>query len=155
MVATNTVLLEKKADQLTAPAYLAKLMAIKVHFDQIRKGRVSLDDALTVSEQAAHFARGITLALKPGTKVKVRDLLQGMLAVSASSAVIVVAEGSAGSVPQFAILMNQRAREIALMRSRFRNPHGPPDPGQHVTMREMAILAAHLTRTYPECMVPG
>jgi D-alanyl-D-alanine carboxypeptidase (penicillin-binding protein 5/6) len=148
--ATNAVLFEKNADQLTAPASLAKLMTVEVLFDQIRKGRVSLDDAFTVSEQAGRFARGSTMAVKPGMQVSVRDLLQGMLVVSANNAAIVVAEGIAGSVPQFAALMNQRAREIGLTRSRFTNPHGLPDAGQHITMREMAILTAHLIRRYPE-----
>lgn len=148
--ATSKVLFEKNADQLTAPASLAKLMTVEVLLDQIRKGRVRLDDAFTVSEQAARFARGSTLALKSGTKVTVRDLLQGMLVASANNAAIVVAEGIAGSVPQFVILMNQRAHEIGLTRSRFTTPHGLPDQGQHVTMREMAALAAHLIRTYPE-----
>jgi D-alanyl-D-alanine carboxypeptidase (penicillin-binding protein 5/6) len=148
--ATRKVLFEKNADQLTAPASLAKLMTVEVLLDQIRKGRVRLDDAFTVSEQAARLARGATLTLKPETKVAVRDLLQGMLVVSANNAAIVVAEGIAGSVPPFAALMNLRAREIGLTRSRFTNPHGLPDPGQHVTMREMAALAAHLIRTYPE-----
>src|SRR4051812_12311152 len=66
---SNTVLFEKNADQLTAPASLAKLMTVEVLFDQIRKGRVSLDDAFTVSEQAARLARGASLELKSGIKV--------------------------------------------------------------------------------------
>ena len=148
--ATSKVLFEKNADQLTAPASLAKLMTVEVLFDQARKRRVSLDDVFTVSKQVGRFARGSTMALEPGSQVRVRDLLQGMLVVSANDAGLVVAEGIAGSVPQFAALMNQRAHEIGLVRSRFTNPHGLPDPGQHVTMREMAILAAHLIRTYPE-----
>ena len=80
--ATNTVLFGKNADQLTAPASLAKLMTVEVLFDQIHKNRVGLGDAFPVSEQAGRLARGSTLALKPGTKVTVRDLLQGMLVVS-------------------------------------------------------------------------
>lgn len=148
--ATSKVLFEKNADQLTAPASLAKLMTVEVLFDQIRKGRVSLGDAFTVSEQAAHYAHGATMALQPGAQVKVRDLLQGMLVASANNAAVVVAEGIAGSAPPFAALMNQRAREIGLTRSHFTNPHGLPDQGQRVTMREMAALAAHLIRTCPE-----
>ena len=148
--ATSKVLFEKNADQPTAPASLAKLMTVEALFDQARKGRVSLDDVFTVSEQAGRFARGSTMALEPGSQVRVRDLLLGMLVVSANNASIVVAERIAGSVPQFAALMNQRAREIGLTRSRFTNPHGLPDPGQNVTMRDMVILAAHLIRTYPE-----
>ena len=147
--ATSKVLFEKNADQLTAPASLAKLMTVEILLEHIRKGHIRLDDAFTVSEQAARLARGATMALLPGARVRVHDLLQGMLVISANNAAVVVAERIAASVPQFAALMNQRAREIGLTRSRFTNPHGLPDPGQHVTMREMAALAGHLIRTYP------
>ena len=147
--AINKVLFEKNADQLTAPASLAKLMTAEVLFSELTD-RISLDDAFTVSEQAGRFAHGSTMALKPGAKVSVRVLLQGMLVISANNAALVIAEGLAGSVPRFAALMNQRAREIGLTSSRFTNPHGLPDKGQHVTMGDMAILAGHLIRTYPE-----
>jgi D-alanyl-D-alanine carboxypeptidase (penicillin-binding protein 5/6) len=90
------------------------------------------------------------MPLRPGAKVKVRELLQGLLVASANNAAVVVAEGMAGSVPRFVALMNERAKAIGLVRSRFTNPHGLPDAGQWVTMREMALLAAHLIREYPE-----
>ena len=144
------ILLAKNADQDTAPASLVKLMTVEVLFNRIQKGGLSLDDSFTVSEQAARFARGSTMPLDAGAKVRVHDLLQGMLVASANNAAVVMAEGLAGSVPQFAVLMNERAREIGLTRSRFTNPHGLPEAGQRVTMRDMAVLAAHLIRTYPE-----
>ena len=147
--ATDKVLFEKNADQLTAPASLAKLMTAEVLFSQLKES-ISLNDAFTVSEQAGRFAQGSTMALKPGAKVSVRVLLQGMLVISANNAAVVIAEGLAGSIPRFSALMNHRAREIGMRRSRFTNPHGFPDPGQHVAMRDMTILAGHLIRTYPE-----
>ena len=127
---TKSTLFEKNADDLTPPASLAKLMSVEVAFDQIRKGQLSLDDEFTVSEQAAGFATGSVLSL-------------------------VVAEGIAGSVPKFVALMNERAKAVGLTKSRFTNPHGLPDAGQRVTMREMALLAAHLiwdTRNTTPCL---
>ena len=144
------VLFAKNADKPTAPASLAKLMTVEVLFDQIRKGRVSLDDAFAISDRAGQFAQGAGMALTPGARVKVRDLLRGALVISANNAAIAIAEGVAGSIPRFAALMNQRAKEIGLANSRFANPHGLSDPGQHVTMADMALLASHLIRTYPE-----
>ncbi|HZC84638.1 MAG TPA: D-alanyl-D-alanine carboxypeptidase family protein, partial [Rubrobacter sp.] len=147
---TKSTLLERNADELTAPASLAKLMTVEVIFDQIRRGRLSLENEFTASEAAGRFARGSTMPLRPGAKVKVRDLLQGLLVASANNAAVVVAEGMAGSVPRFVALMNERAKAIGLVRSRFTNPYGLPGAGQRVTMREMALLAAHLIREYPE-----
>jgi D-alanyl-D-alanine carboxypeptidase (penicillin-binding protein 5/6) len=146
----KSTLFEKNADDLTAPASLAKLMTVEVAFDQIRRAQLSLEDEFTVSEQAAGFATGSVLPLRPGAKVKVRDLMLGLLVASANNASLVVAEGIAGSVPEFVALMNERAKAVGLTKSRFTNPHGLPDAGQRVTMREMAILAAHLIREYPE-----
>jgi D-alanyl-D-alanine carboxypeptidase (penicillin-binding protein 5/6) len=147
---TGKVLFEKNADQPTAPASLAKLMTLEVVFDRLKTGRLSLDDMLTVSEHARRSAGGASMALKPGSKVGLRDLIQGMIVQSGNDASIVVAEGLAGSVPKFAAVMNGRAKEIGLDRSRFTNPHGLTEAGQSVTMRDMARLAAHLIREYPE-----
>ena len=151
---SGKVLFEKNADQPTAPASLAKLMTVEVVFDRLKRGRLSLDDRLTVSEHAHRWsgasAGGATLSLKPGSKVGLRDLIQGVIVQSGNDASIVVAEGVAGSVRNFAALMNERAKEIGLERSRFTNPHGLTDPGQTVTMRDMARLAAHLIREYPD-----
>ena len=147
---TGKVLFEKNADQPTAPASLAKLMTVEVVFDRLKTGRLNLDDAFTVSEHAHRSAGGATLSLKPGSKVGVRDLIQGMIVQSGNDASIVVAEGLAGSVQKFAVLMNGRAKEIGLEGSRFTNPHGLTEAGQTVTMRDMARLAAHLIREYPD-----
>lgn len=147
---TGKVLFAKNANAPTAPASLAKLMTVEVLFDRVRKGQVSLSDQFVISDHAGRFGQGSRMALTPGARVAVRDLLRGALVISANNAAIAIAEGIAGSIPRFAALMNQRAKEIGLANSRFANPHGLSDPGQHVTMADMALLASHLIRTYPE-----
>lgn len=147
---TGRVLLEKNADQPTAPASLAKLMTAAMAFEALQAGRVTPDTAFAVSETAAKAARGATMGLRAGERVAVRDLLPGIVVQSSNEAAIVLAEGLAGSVPAFAALMNRRAREIGLQDSHFTNPNGLPDPKQRVTMRDMAVLAAHLLREHPE-----
>ena len=147
---TNSTLFERNADELTAPASLVKLMTVEVIFDRIRRGRLSLEDEFTVSKEAGRFARGATMPLRPGAKVTLRDLLKGLIVTLVKNADVGAAEGIAGSVSRFAALMNERAKTVGLPRSRFTNPHGLPDAGQRVTMREMALLAAHLIREYPQ-----
>ena len=147
---TGQPVLAKNADQATAPASLAKLMTAAVVFDELKGGRLRLTDEFTVSESAARSARGSTMALRAGMRVGVGDLLQGLVVQSANDAAVVLAEGIAGSVSGFAGMMNERAREIGLRASRFANPHGLPAREQHVTMRDMALLAAHLIREHPD-----
>jgi D-alanyl-D-alanine carboxypeptidase (penicillin-binding protein 5/6) len=88
--------------------------------------------------------------LQPGEGVKVGDLIQGIAVQSGNDAAVTVAEGLAGTEEAFAERMNRRAKEIGVSDSHFVNPHDLPHPDEHVTMRDMARLAAHLIRTYPE-----
>ena len=149
-LATNQTLLAKNADEATAPASLAKLMTAAVLFRELNGGTVRLEDEFIVSQSAVKEVRGSTMRLRSGMRVKVSDLLQGLIVQSANDAAAVLAEESAGSVEAFVHRMNEYARAIGLSSSRFSNPHGLPGSGQTVTMREMALLAAHLIREYPE-----
>jgi D-alanyl-D-alanine carboxypeptidase (penicillin-binding protein 5/6) len=84
------------------------------------------------------------------SKIKVSDLLHGVIIQSANDGCIILAEGIAGSEEQFVRLMNGRAREIGLTQSNFTNPAGLPDPDMRVTARDLSKLAQHLIATYPE-----
>ena len=85
-----------------------------------------------------------------GSKVGIDDLIKGIIIQSGNDATIVVAEGMAGSVEAFAQRMDVEAVKIGLTHSHFTNPHGLPDPEQHVTMRDLTTLAAYLIRTFPD-----
>jgi serine-type D-Ala-D-Ala carboxypeptidase (penicillin-binding protein 5/6) len=151
---TGTVLLDKNADQPVPPASLTKLMTLEVLFHEIKDGRIKLEDTFTVSEHAwrtgGPSSGGSTMFLKPHAQVSVGDLIQGIAVQSGNDAAVVVAEGLAGSEAGFAAMMNRRAEAIGLRNSHFVNPHGLPSPDEHVTMRDMSVLAAHLIRTYPD-----
>ncbi len=148
--ATGRVLFEKNADEPTAPASLAKLMTIEIVLDRIKAGALRPDTLLPVGAEAAKARSGASIPLEAKAKVSVDDLLQALIVQSANNAALVVAEGVAGSVPAFVDLMNRRAEAIGLGAMRFANPNGVPGGTQRVTMRGMALLGAHLVRTYPE-----
>lgn len=151
---TGTVLFEKAADQLIAPASLAKLMTAEVVFDQVALGNIKLDEEFVVSENAWRKggapSGGSTMYAAIHSRIKVSDLLSGVVIHSGNDACIVLAEGIAGNEAAFARLMNDRARELGLDKSNFTNSTGLPDPQQRVTVRELAKLAQHIIRTYPE-----
>jgi D-alanyl-D-alanine carboxypeptidase (penicillin-binding protein 5/6) len=151
---SDTVLFEKNADQLTAPSSLAKLMTAEVVFNELKQGRVKLDDEFMVSENA--WRRGgapshtSSMFAPIHSRVRVADLLSGAIIQSGNDACIALAEGIAGNEGAFAALMNTRARELGLTKSYFSNSTGLPDPPLKVTVRELAKLAQHIIRTYPD-----
>lgn len=151
---TDTVLFEKNADQFMYPASLNKLMTMAVVFNEIKEGRLSVDTEFTVSEYAWRHggapSRSSSMYVALHSKVKVSDLIQGVIVQSGNDACIVLAEGIAGTEMAFAEMMNKRARELGLTKSNFTNSTGLHDPDLKVTARELAKLAQHLIQTYPE-----
>jgi D-alanyl-D-alanine carboxypeptidase (penicillin-binding protein 5/6) len=151
---SGTVLFEKAADQLVAPSSLAKLMTSEVVFDQLALGNIKLDEEFTVSENAWRRggapSGGSTMFAPIHSKITVENLLKGAIIQSGNDACIALAEGIAGNEAAFARLMNDRARELGFEKSNYTNSTGLPDPEQRVTVRELAKLARHIIRTYPE-----
>ena len=151
---SGTVLYDKNADQPTAPASTAKLLTAEIVFRELKEGRLHLDDLYDVSEKAwreggAH-AHGAAMFLAVKSRVRVEDLLRGLIIQSGNDAAMVLAEGVAGSEPAFAELMNQRAAELGMTHSHFTDPRGKADPAARTTARDMALLAAHVIREYPD-----
>jgi D-alanyl-D-alanine carboxypeptidase (penicillin-binding protein 5/6) len=151
---TGSILFEKAADDLVAPASLAKLMTVNVVFDQLQLGNISLDDQYVISVNAWRKggapSGGSTMYAALHSKVKVEDLLKGIVIQSANDGCIALAEGIAGNETEFVRMMNDRAREIGLTKSTFTNVDGLPDPKMRVTPRELAIVARHIVLNYPD-----
>jgi D-alanyl-D-alanine carboxypeptidase (penicillin-binding protein 5/6) len=152
--ANGTVLFEKNADELMRPSSMSKLMTAEFVFNAIRDGRLKPEDQFTISKNA--WRRGgepsgvSTMYAALGSKVTVLDLLFGAIVVSGNDACIALAEGIAGTEHEFAMSLNERARELGLTRSNFSNATGLPDPHLKVTPRELAKLAQHIIWAYPE-----
>ncbi len=130
--ATNSVLFERGADDLMPPASMVKVMTAVVVFEELRQGRLTLDAEMVVSENAwrrgGAASGGSTMFALPNSRVKVSDLLSGLLTQSGNDAAIALAEGIAGSEANFVQLMNERAARIGLKRSQFRNVMGFAHP---------------------------
>jgi D-alanyl-D-alanine carboxypeptidase (penicillin-binding protein 5/6) len=151
---SDSVLYEKNGDQLVAPASLAKLMTLEFVFNEIKQGHIKLDDEFPISENAWRKggapSHGSTMFAAIHSKVKLDDLIHGIIVDSANDACIAVAEALAGSEPEFGAMLTRRARQIGLEKSTFANATGYSDPDLRVTAREMAALARHIMKTYPE-----
>ena len=151
---SGTVLFEKAPDEPIEPASMAKLMTIEYVFHRLKDGSVSLDDSFTISENAWRKgggpSGGSAMYAELDATIELRYLLRGLIVQSGNDAAIAIAEGIAGSEDAFATLLNSRAQELGLTRSTFRNASGLHHPEQLVTVRDLARLARHIVREYPD-----
>jgi serine-type D-Ala-D-Ala carboxypeptidase (penicillin-binding protein 5/6) len=148
-VTTQTVLMDKNADQPLPPASMSKLMTINMLFEALRDGRVTMDTAFPVSSRAKAMG-GSTMFLQETDRPTVNDLIHGMIVNSGNDACVVVAEGLAGTEEAFADQMTQRARALGMQTSVFKNSSGWPAPGHVMSMRDLGILSKRLITEFPE-----
>ena len=148
---TGVVLLEKNADQPVPPASMSKLMTLYVAFEFIHSGKLSLTETLRVSQHAANYG-GSTMFLDTSDRVKVEDLLRGIIVLSGNDACAVIAEALSpdGTEAGFARIMTERAKQIGLSSSSFKNSNGWPAEGHLMSMRDLALLAGRLISEFPE-----
>ncbi|MSP74735.1 MAG: D-alanyl-D-alanine carboxypeptidase [Rhodospirillaceae bacterium] len=137
-----------QADELRHPASLTKLMTIYLTFSALDSGRLALGDSLPVSSSALN-APPTKMGLTPGGSVGVRDATMALVTRSANDAAVVLAEAIGGDEQNFARLMTQRARQLGMTSTVFRNASGLPHREQVTTARDLARLANALMRDYP------
>ncbi|WP_170348191.1 MULTISPECIES: D-alanyl-D-alanine carboxypeptidase family protein [Ruegeria] len=148
---TGTVLLSKEADLPLPPASMSKLMTLYVAFEALRDGRLTLDETLPVSEHAMSYG-GSTMFLNTQDRVRVEDLLRGIIVLSGNDACVVIAEALSpdGTEAGFARYMTQRAQQMGMNNSNFANSNGWPAAGHMMSTHDLAVLANHLISDFPE-----
>ena len=110
---TGSVLFEKNADERVPPASMSKLMTAYMVFDRLKNGRLRLDEEVVVSERAWKMG-GSQMFVEVGERVKVEDLIRGIIIQSGNDACVAMAEAIAGSEEEFAREMTEKGREIGL-----------------------------------------
>lgn len=141
--ATGEVLYEKNADERLAPASMTKIGSMLMIMEAIDSGKLSLDDEVTISEEAAAMG-GSQVFLEAGEVYSVHDLLKGVAIASGNDAVVALAEKLAGSQEAFVDMMNKRFKELGANNTNFVNAHGLDAEGHYSTARDMSILAREL-----------
>lgn len=140
-------------DAQVEPASITKVMTVYIAFDEIKKGRLKMDDTALISEKA--WKQGIDssesrMFLDVGSRVKIEDLLRGIIIQSGNDATLALAEHLAGSETAFAELMNTYAKTLGLTNSHFVDASGLPDPQHYTTARDLTLLARALIRDFPD-----
>ena len=146
---TGAVLLDKASGERMPPASMSKVMTAYLVFDYLKQGRAKLEDELPVSEHAWR-TQGSKMFVPINARIKIDDLLRGMIVQSGNDACVVLAEGLAGSEVNFVEQMNQKAQQIGLTGSHFANVDGLPSPDHWMTAHDLGILALRTIKDFPE-----
>ncbi|MBV8289602.1 MAG: D-alanyl-D-alanine carboxypeptidase, partial [Hyphomicrobiales bacterium] len=146
---SGRVLYAQNAGQAWYPASVTKLMTAYVTLRAVKEGRLALDTPLTVSPNAVAQSP-VKMGFAVGTVVTVDNALKMLMVKSANDMAVVLAEGVAGSIENFAGEMNANARQLGMIQSSFVNPNGLPADDQVSSARDLAILARAIIRELPE-----
>jgi len=146
---TEQFLLEQNAEEKIEPASFTKLMTLYLVQDALKDGIIALDDQVPVSRKA-WGTEGSRMFIEAGKKVLLEDLLKGIAVASGNDACVAVAEYIAGKEEVFVDEMNRKVRDLGLKNTVFKNSHGLPAEGQYTTAHDMALLAYHYIKDYPQ-----
>ncbi|GEK73394.1 MULTISPECIES: serine hydrolase [Halomonas] len=146
---SHEILYAENADAPRYPASLTKMMTLYMLFEAIEGRSMSLGQPLPVSRAAAAMP-ATKLYLKPGDSIPVETAIESLVVRSANDVAVVVAEALGGSERHFARMMTERARELGMRHTTFRNASGLPDDAQVTTARDMAVLARRLMLDFPQ-----
>lgn len=150
---SQQVLASHNADQRSEPASLTKLMTAYVAFGALKRGTISLNQKVMISERVYKVARSreeSVMFLDPKVPVSVEELLHGMIIQSGNDACVALAELVGGTVENFVAMMNREAQRLGLANTAFKNVAGLTEPGHYTTPRDLAILTAAIIRDFPE-----
>ena len=146
---TNQVLFEKNSDVLMPPASMSKIMTAYLAFEEIKSGRLKLEDKILISENAWR-KRGSKMFVEVNDEVAVSDILRGIIVQSGNDAAIALAEHLQGSEAAFADKMTKKARDLGLKKAKFKNATGWPDEEHKITARELGLLAKLTIMNFPD-----
>ncbi len=150
---TGTVLFEKDADMPLPPASVTKVMTMLLIMEAVDNGIITLDDTVTVSENAAKMG-GSQVYLKVGEQMSVHELLKCVVVASANDACVALAEHIAGSEEAFVAKMNTRAAELGMTHTHFENTNGLDDTTKNhvISARDIATMSAELITKHPKIL---
>ncbi len=146
---SGKVLAENNADAKLAPASLTKIMAVYVVFNEIRNGHLHLDDTATIS-QKAWATGGSKMFVKVDDKVKIEDLIKGVIIQSGNDASVALAEHVAGDESTFAEMMNQHAQRLGMSNSHFADSNGLPTENHYTTASDLSTVTRAIIKEFPE-----
>lgn len=149
---SNEILFKKNESLKISPASLTKIMTSIIAFDLIKKGELKLDEKIIVSTKAWRMSKSgySSMFIMPNDKITVENLLKGIIVASGNDACIALAEGIAGSEESFALMMNEKAKDIGMKNTNFSNSSGIFSESNFSTVEDIALMSSYLIKNYPE-----
>jgi D-alanyl-D-alanine carboxypeptidase (penicillin-binding protein 5/6) len=148
---SGQIIASQDADARIEPASLTKVMTAYVVFGALRDKKITLDQMVNVSVRAWKVEGSSSkMFIDPATPVKINDLIYGLMVQSGNDAAVALAEAVAGDEGTFVTLMNREAERMGMKNTRFANPHGLPSPDNYSTAHDLAILATHVIKDFPQ-----
>ena len=148
-LSSGTVLYEKEPDTPMPIASITKVMTLLLTFEAIDAGKVCLQDTVPVSDHAYNMG-GSQIWLEPGETFTLDEMIKAICVSSANDAAVAVAEFIGGSEPAFAELMNQKAAELGMVNTTFKNACGLDEAGHLSTARDVAIMSREMLLKHPQ-----
>lgn len=142
---TGEILFEKNSHEKLHPASMTKMMSMLLIVEAVENKTISWDEKIKISENASSMG-GSQILLETGEEMSVRDLFKGVAIASGNDAVVALAERIAGTKEAFVNQMNQKAKELGLKDTNFKNPHGLDDANHYSSAHDMAMIAKELTK---------
>lgn len=142
---TGKIIFEKNSHEKLAPASMTKIMSMLIIMENIDKGTIKWNDKVTASANASSMG-GSQILLETGEVMTVKDLFKGIAVASGNDAVVALAEHIAGSEEEFVKMMNDKAKELGLKDTVFKNPHGLDIANHYSSAHDMAIIAKNLVK---------
>ena len=148
---SGEIVFQKEMDKEVSVASMTKMVAQILILDAIRNEKISWDDVVTVSQNAADMG-GSQIYLSVGEKISIKDLMKGISMASANDATVQMAEVLAGSEDAFVKLMNEKVYDLGLKHTVFKNCTGLDEEGHYSSAYDMAMIARELVVNYPEIL---
>lgn len=142
---TGKVLYNKNSNERLAPASMTKIMTMLLIMEALDKGKIKMSDKVRTSEHAASMG-GSQIFLEPGEEMTVKEMLKGIAIASGNDASVAMAEFISGSEEEFVKKMNNKAKELGLKNTSFKNPTGLTEEGHYSSAYDMAIMAKELLK---------
>ena len=142
---TGNIIYEKNAHEKLAPASMTKMMSMLLIMEAIDRGELKWNQMITASENASSMG-GSQILLETGEKMSVKDLFKGIAVASGNDAVVALSEAIAGTEDEFVKRMNQRAKELGLQDTNFKNPHGLDTANHYSSSYDMSLIAKELVK---------
>jgi D-alanyl-D-alanine carboxypeptidase (penicillin-binding protein 5/6) len=146
---SGMILASTNKDLTLPPASITKMMTAYLAFTELNENNVSLSEDVLVSKKAWKTG-GSKMFIEVGKKIKLKDILQGVITVSGNDASVALAEHISGDENTFAIYMNQMAKNIGLVNTNYTNATGLPNDSLYTTAEDIALLSRSLISNFPD-----